>query len=226
MPKHTDVEHTRVQFQIDRIAFFSDAVIAIALTLMVLEIKIPEIGKDTSFIQMIHQYGVSIFIHTMALLVGFVGIGNLWMKHHELFEHIANYNKRFVRVNLYFLFTVMLLPITISFLFENNEPQHLQLLFYFINLTLCSFTYSCMVLVIYNKKNHFSRIKNVPLIRDIKADSFLGSIAFFIATVLIGFGFSKFYLAFIIIPLFKIILSRKNKTRVKAAKATALNHKK
>jgi uncharacterized membrane protein len=226
MPKHTEAEHTRVQFQIDRIAFFSDAVIAIALTLMVLEIKIPEIGKDTSFIQMIHQYGLSIYIHTMALLVGFVGIGNLWMKHHELFEHIANYNKRFVRVNLYFLFSIMLLPITISFLFESNEPFHLQLLFYFINLTLCSFTYSRMVVLIYSKKNHFSSLKNGPLIRELKEDSFLGSIAFFVATVLIGFGFSMFYLAFIIIPLFKIILGRKNKTRVKAVHTTALNHKK
>ncbi len=170
MPKHTDVEHTRVQFQIDRIAFFSDAVIAIALTLMVLEIKIPEIGKDTSFIQMIHQYGSSILIHTMALLVGFVGIGNLWMKHHELFEHIANYNKRFVRVNLYFLFTIMLLPsYSFPFLFESNEPMHLQLLFYFINLSLCSFTYSRMVVLIYSKKNNFSSLKNVFLIRDIKS---------------------------------------------------------
>jgi hypothetical protein len=120
----------------------------------------------------------------------------------------------------------MLLPITISFLFETNEPWHLKLLFYFINLSLCSFTYSRMVVLIYSKKNHFSSLKNAALIRETKADSFLGSIAFFVATVLIGFSFSMFYLAFIIIPVFKIILGRKNKTRSKAPHATDLNHKK
>jgi uncharacterized membrane protein len=45
MQNHSQIPHSRTQFQIDRIAFFSDAVIAIALTLMILEIKIPELKR-------------------------------------------------------------------------------------------------------------------------------------------------------------------------------------
>jgi uncharacterized membrane protein len=159
MQQHKETEHKRTQFQIDRIAFFSDAVIAIAITLMILEIKIPELGKNITFQQMFKQYGESIILHMLALFVGFITIGNLWMRHHELYEHITDYNKRLVKINLYFLFTIMLLPITISFLFTDNEPPQLQLLFYFFNLFLCSLSYSLMLLVIFHKKNNFSRVQ-------------------------------------------------------------------
>ena len=147
-----ETKHNRTQFQIDRVAFFSDAVIAIAITLMVLEIKIPELGKNITFSQILKQYAESLVLHALALLIGFMTIGNLWMRHHELFEHITNYNKTLVKFNLYFLFTVTLLPITISFLFTANQPHQLQMVFYFLNLFLCSLSYSLILVVIFHKK--------------------------------------------------------------------------
>ena len=54
---HREAEHNRTQFQIDRIAFFSDAVIAIALTLMILEIKIPEMDRDMTIRMILNKYG-------------------------------------------------------------------------------------------------------------------------------------------------------------------------
>ena len=63
MKAHREGEHNRTQFQIDRIAFFSDAVIAIALTLMILEIKIPEMGKDISLQMILKTYGWGMILH-------------------------------------------------------------------------------------------------------------------------------------------------------------------
>ncbi|HEY1871313.1 MAG TPA: TMEM175 family protein [Chitinophagaceae bacterium] len=220
MSSLTETEHTRLQFQIDRIAFFSDAVIAIALTLMVLEIKIPEMGEKTSFQQVLNQYGVTLTLHILALLVGFLTIGNLWIQHHALFEHIINYNNALVRINLYFLLTVMLLPISISFFFTGNEPHQMQRVVYFMNLFLCSFTYSLMLLVIFNKKNHFYNIRDKQKIRDIKNNSYLGTIVFFIVVVLVSFDVSAFYLAFLLIPVYEIIRRRKRK-KLQAKKAIA-----
>ena len=105
MQQSKETKHNRTQFQVDRIAFFSDAVIAIAITLMVLEVKIPELGKDITVRQIFEKYTENIVLHILALLIGFIVIGNLWMRHHELFEHIINYNKKLVRINLYFLFS-------------------------------------------------------------------------------------------------------------------------
>ena len=220
MSSHTETEHTRLQFQIDRIAFFSDAVIAIALTLMVLEIKIPEMGEKTTFQQVLNQYGVTLTLHALALLVGFLTIGNLWMQHHTLFEHVVNYNKLLVRINLYFLLTVMLLPISISFFFMNHEPRQMQLIIYFINLFLCSFTYSLMLLVIFNKKNNFYSIRDKQKINKIKNNSYLGTLVFFIVVVLVSLNVTMFYLAFLIIPVYEINRKRKEK-RLLAQKAKA-----
>ena len=83
--------HTRTQFQIDRLAFFSDAVIAIAITILVLEIKIPEVGSNISWTQIKIQYGNKLLMQLIPLFVCFITIGNLWLRHHELFEHIINY---------------------------------------------------------------------------------------------------------------------------------------
>ncbi|MGI8951308.1 MAG: TMEM175 family protein [Chitinophagaceae bacterium] len=69
--------HSRTQFQIDRIAFFSDAVIAIAITLLVLEIKIPEFNDNISWAQIKQQYGHKLLIQLIALFVCLITIGNL-----------------------------------------------------------------------------------------------------------------------------------------------------
>ncbi len=207
-------EHNRTQFQVDRVAFFSDAVIAIAITLTVLEIKIPEMGQNTSIKQIIAQYGSSIILHVLALLVGFWTIGNLWIRHHALYEHIVNYNENLIRFNLFFLLSIMVLPVSISFLFETNQPVHFKFSCYFINLFLCSFTYSLMVLLIFHKKNNFSSLKDRQKIKKLKEDSFTGSTAFFVVTVLILFNVSWYYLGFLIVPVMKFISRRASRNKL------------
>lgn len=208
MQTNPGTEHNRTQFQIDRIAFFSDAVIAIAITLMVLEIKIPELGRTTTFRQVIQEYGETFLLHSIALLIGFWTIGILWIRHHELFEHIHNYNKRLVRVNLLFLLTIILLPISISFFFTPNEPPQLQQLFYFLNLFLCSFTYMIMLLVIFHRGNNFSRISDQKQIKKTKASSILNVSVFFLIIIFVLVNSHWFYLPFLLLPVGRIILRR------------------
>jgi uncharacterized membrane protein len=205
MQNHPPATHSRTQFQIDRIAFFSDAVIAIALTLMLLEIKIPELGKQATLRDIFHIYGGSMFLHGLALFLAFWTIGNLWMRHHQLFENIVNYNERMIRINLCFLFTVMLLPISISFLFADNEPYSLKMLFYFTNLFLSSFTYSLLLSVVFNPKNKFYNLTDRKKINKIKENSYLGSAAFLVALILILLSRSWFWVGFLIIPLARIL---------------------
>jgi uncharacterized membrane protein len=201
MKAHREAENNRTQFQIDRIAFFSDAVIAIALTLMILEIKIPEMDKDMTIRIILHKYGWNIVWHAVALLVGFSTIGNLWMNHHQLFEHIILYDERLIRINLYFLFSIMLLPISIQFLFATNEPVYFKLLCYFANLSFSSFMYSLLVQHIFLKKNNFSSIKDKHKIFKLKLDNYILFVVFTITTILIAFNIHWFYIIFFVIPI-------------------------
>ena len=220
MKAHREAEHNRTQFQIDRVAFFSDAVIVIALTLMILEIKIPEMGKDISLQMILKTYGWSMFLHVVALLVGFLTIGNLWIRHHQLFEHIINYNETMIRINLYFLFSVMLLPISIQFLFTANEPLRFQLLCYFFNLSFTIFTYGLLIRYIFSKKNNFSSIRDKQKIGKLKLNSLRQFSVFFITTILIAFKFSYFYISFFLYPAQKIYLRIKSWREKRKAAAT------
>lgn len=92
------MSENKKQFQIERLAFFSDAVIAIAITLLLLEVKIPEFDVRPS-----HEEIVQMIIEFGALLVCFITVGGIWMKHHDLFEHVDYINRRIVKMNLVFL---------------------------------------------------------------------------------------------------------------------------
>ena len=118
-----------------------------------------------------------------------------------------------IRINLYFLFSVMLLPISIQFLFTANEPMRFQLLCYFFNLSFTIFTYSVLIRYIFSEKNHFSSIRDKQKISKLKSNSFRQFSVFFIATILIAIKFNYFYISFFIYPIQKILSKDKKSNR-------------
>ena len=214
-PANAHNEHHRTQFQIDRIAFFSDAVIAIAITLMILEIKIPPLGKDSSFKEVLSKYGPDLILHLVALLICYITIGNLWVRHHELYEHIINYNKQLIKVNLYFLLTIMILPVSISFMFERDNPPQMQMIFFFSNLFLCNLIYYLMLRVVFSSKNKFSAIYGTERAIKTKRISLNVSIMFVMVIILVIFKPYFYYVPFIVWPLVTRIVERINKKKKK-----------
>ncbi len=202
--KHDGV-HNRRQFQIDRVAFFSDAVIAIAITLMVLEIKISPVGENASLRFIITKYGYTLLIHATALFICFVTVGNLWIKHHELYEHVINYNRALIKRNLYFLLTVVLLPVSISFMFGKDNPTGLKLFAFFLNLCLCNLTYYFMLVVIFHKENNFSVLNEIKKIKKDKQSALWSSIIFAVVAVLALLNVDGFYLPFFIWPFLRMV---------------------
>ncbi|MEO8770668.1 MAG: TMEM175 family protein [Ferruginibacter sp.] len=111
-------KHHKNDFLIERIAFFSDAVFAIAITLLIIEIHPPHIERgDTAeiawqkFRQLIPEF--------IGLAVSFMLIGGSWLRHHSLFKYVDNYDFRFMLINMLLLFTIILYPFSTSFLFNN-----------------------------------------------------------------------------------------------------------
>jgi len=96
---HDAGEHPKQDFQVERIAFFSDAVYAIALTLLVIEFKIPELNKNSTYAE-VWQDVAGMKYKFFALVFSFVLIVNYWMRHHLLFKHIHNYNRDIVVANM------------------------------------------------------------------------------------------------------------------------------
>jgi len=94
---------------LDRILFFSDAVMAIAITLLVIDLRVPEMAREVA------EAGLGpallkLWPNYLGYLLSFYIIGNYWLSHHRLFRPVRRYDDRLTLLNLLFLFFVALLP--------------------------------------------------------------------------------------------------------------------
>src|SRR5207237_4400 len=97
------------RMQLDRLVFFSDAIFAIAITLLVIEIHVPDLtGIVTeqrladALLDNIPQY--------IGFLVSFFVIGRFWIGHHRTLGRLSRAEPRLIWVNLLFLLTIAFMP--------------------------------------------------------------------------------------------------------------------
>ncbi|HYB87580.1 MAG TPA: TMEM175 family protein [Streptosporangiaceae bacterium] len=108
----------------DRVLFFSDAVFAIAITLLVVDIRVPDVVINSA--QQIHHSWDKILSFTISFLV----IGLFWMGHHRLFRYITALDRRLIFLNLLFLGTIAFLPYPTALLFAGSTKQPAGTVFY------------------------------------------------------------------------------------------------
>jgi TMEM175 potassium channel family protein len=88
-----------------RVEAFSDGVFAIAITLLVLNLKVPS-GQDGHLAsELLRQWPMY-----FAFLVSFAFIGIMWVNHHRLFNHIRRSDNRLLFLNLLLLLGVTVVP--------------------------------------------------------------------------------------------------------------------
>jgi uncharacterized membrane protein len=84
------------EFQLERMILFSDAVFAIAITLLVIEMKVPEIAKDVVSEEKLVESLFHLIPKFIGFLVSFFIIGLYWTVHHRLFGFVVNYNQSLI----------------------------------------------------------------------------------------------------------------------------------
>ncbi|HTD21463.1 MAG TPA: TMEM175 family protein [Terriglobales bacterium] len=94
-----------MQSETSRIEAFSDGVFAIAITLLILEIKIPTPAKGSLAVALLQQWP-----SYLAFLMSFAFIGIMWINHHRLFTHIRRSNDVLLILNLLLLLGVTIVP--------------------------------------------------------------------------------------------------------------------
>lgn len=102
---------------LERLIFFSDAVFAIAITLLALDIRLPGSGEASSNAQLLAQL-LGLWQKYLAYVISFLAIGNFWMAHHRRFRFIKRYDRGLLLLNLLFLMVIAFVPFPTSVLSE------------------------------------------------------------------------------------------------------------
>jgi uncharacterized membrane protein len=107
--------------QLERLTFFSDAVFAIAMTLLVVEVKLPHLHHATG--QELGQALLSLIPNYIGFLVSFLVLGRFWLVHHEVMGLLRASNRRLTAVNLLLLLAVAFMPFPTAVI---SEYVHLR----------------------------------------------------------------------------------------------------
>ncbi|CAM5367439.1 membrane protein [Streptomyces avidinii] len=98
----------------NRVEAFSDGVFAIVVTILVLELKVPE-GQGSELWHGLWEQ----WPHYAAYVVSFLIIGVMWVNHHTIFSHLKRVDRPLLFLNLLVLMVVSVIPYTTNVLAEH-----------------------------------------------------------------------------------------------------------
>jgi len=145
------------EFQLERLILFSDAVFAIAITLLVIEIKIPEIHeRPITDNDVLHKLA-DLIPKFVGFLVSFLLIGQYWIVHHRMFSFVINFTDRLIWLNILFLFAIALMPFSTGFYSEFVlRGVVTPVIFYTANIALLGLANFLMWKYLSNQKNNLT----------------------------------------------------------------------
>ena len=118
-----------------RLEAFSDGVLAIIITIMVLELKVPHEASFEALAKLLPTF--------ISYVMSFVYIGIYWGNHHHLLHAVRQVNSRIMWSNMGLLFFLSLIPFSTAWMGENHFAS-LPVAVYAVNLVLAGLSYSVL----------------------------------------------------------------------------------
>lgn len=115
-----------------RLETLCDGIFAIAMTLLVLELKVPELPRGSSPAEIWHalgEHGLSFFGFGLTFILA----GQTWILHHRLFQHLRSVSRSLAVLTIPFLLFVSLLPFSTLMLTAFGPRNPVSLIFYLGN---------------------------------------------------------------------------------------------
>jgi uncharacterized membrane protein len=103
----------------DRLTTFSDAVVAIAITLLAIDLPVP-VGQG------VHHFWIAVRSDSgqyLAFLISFVAIAGSWSQHHDLYRYVRGTDQRMRTYHLAWLLGIILLPFATKLLFSGHDSD-------------------------------------------------------------------------------------------------------
>lgn len=135
----------------NRLEAFSDGVLAIIITIMVLEFKVP---SDTTF-----EAILPLFHKFLSYILSFVYVGIYWNNHHHLMHAVKRVNGSILWANLHLLFWLSLIPFTTAWIGEHHFAPFPMMLYGIILLMngIAYFILQNLILKTHGKESELSK---------------------------------------------------------------------
>jgi uncharacterized membrane protein len=104
----------------ERIVFFSDAVFAIAITLLALEIRLPVDAAELTDRELWSSL-LAIWPKYLSFIISFLVVGSFWMGHHRRFRFIKRYDNRLLFLNLLMMMAIAFIPFPTAIISESGN---------------------------------------------------------------------------------------------------------
>lgn len=126
--------------EFDRVAFFTDAVFAIAMTLLIISVEAPHLNThapDFTSPETLWRKVNELLPQIFSFFLAFALIGRYWMAHHAFFSSLKSVDRGFITINLIYLSFVAFLPFPTS-LVGHYEPNPTSVVLFAICLSIIS----------------------------------------------------------------------------------------
>ena len=166
----------------NRLEAFSDGVMAIIITIMVLELKVPHGDGPSDLLPLLPVF--------LSYVLSFIYVGIYWNNHHHLFHAVKHINGPILWANLHLLFWLSLMPFASGWMGENNFGQ-LPVLVYGMVMLMSGVAYFvlCRILIAHHGA---ASILAVALGQDRKG---MLSVALYLLAILLSFVEARLSLA-------------------------------
>ena len=118
------------EIEFSRIVAFSDGVFAIAITLLVLNLTVPEHLGHEELWSVLWNERQDLF----AYAISFAVVGRFWVVHHRFFGDVTGFDSRLIALNLFYLAWIVLMPFS-SEVLGDHADQSAAVILYAVNLT-------------------------------------------------------------------------------------------
>ena len=134
-----------------RLEALSDGIFAFAMTLLVLSLTVPEIPRDQASILLPAKIA-GLLPEFMLFVIAFFVLSGYWVSHHRILGNIRYVDGMLVRINIFLLFSIVLIPFTTSLSGDYTDVLEAVLLFH-VNLLASSLLLAGMTVYIAKKRD-------------------------------------------------------------------------
>lgn len=184
---------------LNRFEAFSDGVFAIAVTLLVLEIKAPDLTNAHS-LEAVTKF-IQIFPHFLSYVTSFIVIGVIWVNHHALFHFLKRVDRTVLVINLLLLMCVAFIPYPTALMGDFGVSLPV-VVFYGLSLTLTGLVYNSLWFYVVYKYISTEELIHQNDVHKATIWSLGYPISYFIATGLAFVSIPLSITLYVIIPLF------------------------